>query len=151
MHAPEIWKRYEKAHIPKHYVDQDYAVLELKNPVYSTYLTPQKSRGRVGLGIQYNGYPSRSHGRMWHSSCRINKVPNKYTFLSICGASFGTSGSGIYHSIGAQKYAVTAVVSANVIIKKGRHFHSFVVINKLTRHKVHKICRWAKRQDCQTG
>ena len=85
---------------------------------------------------------------MWHSSCSVEKVHQKKLLLSRCIVSKGSSGSGVYKSLGFGEYAVTGVVSAKVTIRKGRLSFSYAITNKLTAAKVKKICRWAERKDC---
>jgi V8-like Glu-specific endopeptidase len=156
------WKRISNIHISKAWkkgrsrnrnVDSDYAVLVLKHSHSLKYMKPQASKDRVESTLSFNGYPSDQGGRLWHSSCPVKRIGPNGIFLIRCAGSKGTSGSGVYKSLGYGKYAVTGIVSARVKIAKkgnGRHHtvHTFTIINNLTAAKVKRICRWAERDDC---
>ena len=149
INISKAWRKSKGSRKNKNALDADYAVLTLKHSHGLKYIKPQASRDRLRSTIKFNGYPADKGGSLWHSSCTVERLGhNEKLLLSRCAASRGTSGSGVYESLGYGKYAVTGVVSARVNIKSNGRLHSFAITNKLTAAKVKRICRWAGRNDC---
>lgn len=150
IHISKAWKKSKGSRRNKGSLDADYAVLKLKHSHGQKYFKPQASKDRLKSTIKFNGYPRNKVGALWHSSCLVEKVAHYgRLFLSRCSVSKGSSGSGIYESLGFGEYAVTGVVSAIVTVgRNGKYTYSYTITNKLTAAKVKRICRWAGRNNC---
>ncbi|XP_028396030.1 serine protease 23-like [Dendronephthya gigantea] len=143
VYIPRAWRRckYRKSCS----LDTDFAVLKMRHLHGQKYLTPKASRDRVSSTIKFNAYPGLKGGELWHSSCAVETHSKGKLLISRCFVSKGSSGAGVYESLGFGEYAVTGVVSA--ILKFPRR-GKFAITNKLTPAKVKKICRWVGRKDC---
>lgn len=143
IYIPRAWKKCKSRRSCS--LDADFAVLKLKHLHGQKYLTPKASRDRVRSTIKFNAYPGIKRGALWHSSCAVETHSKGKLLISRCFVSKGSSGAGVYESLGFGEYAVTGVVSAILKFPRG---HTLAVTNKLTSARVKKICRWVERKDC---